>query len=73
MGGGGKEEWMQLTWESETCFSLLEDERLKSLIDLSIFKCTSAPVCALVCVYADALEQRLFICVQSVLERGNAG
>lgn len=66
-----------MMWESETCFSLLGDERLKSLIDLSIFKCTSAPVCAVlcvhVCVYADALVQRVFICVRCVLEWGNAG
>ena len=39
-----------MMWESETCFfSARGDERLKSPIDLSVFKCTSAPVCVCVC------------------------
>lgn len=47
------------TWESQTCFSLLGDERSKSLIDLSIFKCTSAPQCVCVCVLLLRVLMRL--------------
>lgn len=53
-----------MVWESERkkkpAFSLLGDERLKSLIDLSVFKCTPALVCAVyvcVCVCVDAFVQ----------------
>lgn len=37
--------------KKKPAFSLLGDERLKSLIDLSVFKCTPALVCTVyVCV-----------------------
>lgn len=47
-----------MMWESETSSSLLGDERLKSLKDLSIFKCTSVPVCAVPCAH-----ECIYVCV----------
>ena len=57
-GGGG---------ESETCFSLLADERLKSTMDLfSIFKRTSAPHVHAACVCVHAVCVCVCVCVCAV-------
>lgn len=49
-GGEDAAESWNMMWESETCFLLLRDERLKKTqIDLFLFKCTSAPVCVVLC------------------------